>query len=336
MLAVNNAGRAREVYSQLEHAAWHGLTAADVVFPMFLFASGTALGVRDGRMPPWPRALRRAGVLVGLGLVLNLVRSNGALADLRVMGVLQRIGLAWFGAWLVLHLPRWAQVLLAAVLLLGTWAALSWFAAPGQPPGSLTPEANLAGWIDRVVLGRRHVYLGGPFDPEGLLGTLPSIVSVLLGAWAGRWAGAAQRRARVIDLSLAAAVLLGLGAWWSVVLPLNKALWTGSFVLVAGGWSLLAFAALVALVDVGGQRWLGWPLEVLGRNALVVYVGAELARYLLPRVTVAVGGATGDPYAWLDARLAPTLGVLGVPVAVLACCWIVAALLHWRGWTVRV
>jgi predicted acyltransferase len=332
MLAVNNAGLAAGEHPQIAHAEWHGLTAADVVFPLFLFVVGTSvvLATRDGERVAWSRVVRRTLVLFALGLLLAAV-PDPAPATLRLPGVLQRIALVYLAAVAVVRLlPAWAQRVLLAALLLGHWAVLSLVPAPGGQAGDLTREGNVAGAIDRAVLGEAHLHRGGPVDPEGLLGTVPSVATALAGVEAGR----ALRRRRADAavpgglVAAGAAAIVG-GALWSAALPVNKVLWTGSFVLVTAGigLGLLGVGALAERARPG--RALLWPWQVLGRNALVVYVAAELVRKSGAWWGPQLEGRTLNPHAWLVAWLpGDAMTGLAVPAGAVLAWWAVSAMLH--------
>ncbi|MES1154231.1 MAG: heparan-alpha-glucosaminide N-acetyltransferase domain-containing protein [Rhodanobacter sp.] len=282
MLLVNDPGDWGHVYAPLEHSAWNGCTPTDLVFPFFLFVVGVSVALailprlEQGAAPS---ALTRAAMwralrILALGVAINVLAAwLLPQAHLRFPGVLQRIALCFAGAALFAVYTRpqtqWATI---AALLLGYWGLL-WLG------GSLEPWTNLVSRVDSAVFGR-FVYLIDPatgrgHDPEGLLGTLPSLASTLLGLRAGSW----LRREKLRTLLLAGIACLLLGALWSLWLPLNKNLWTPSFVLWTAGWATLALLVFHWLID---RR--GWP--ALGRrfgvNAIAAYAGSELLQILLP------------------------------------------------------
>jgi predicted acyltransferase len=230
--------------------------------PLFLFVVGASMVL--SRRTTVAGAVRRAGLLIVLGWLLNLFPYPN-LAEVNATGVLQRIGLAYVLATLVVRfVPLRRQPWLAAGILLGFWAALAAW-------GSMTPLDNLPGVIDHAVLGARRMYGGGTYDPNGLLSTLPSVVSVLAGYWAMVWLRdrdtdrAADTMMRL--LGAGAACVAG-GLLWGLVFPINKILWTSSFVVLTTGWSLIALAIAFRIERV---RW----LEVLGLNAIVLFAGSE-------------------------------------------------------------
>jgi len=297
---------------QCEHAEWHGFTFWDLVFPLFLFIAGVSLpfsfAVRlargHSRRALARHALRRAALLVALGVLYNLVRdkaflASGHPADLRYASVLGRIGLGAAGAALIVL--RWGvrgQILWVAVLLLGYHALLLWVPVPGHGAGDLTPGHTLADWVDQQFLpGRLH---RGDRDPEGLLSTLPAVATALLGALTGAWL---QRRPRNTATSLsllaAAGLALLLGGLWSRVLPLNKNLWTSSFVLWTGGWSLALLALFHQLVDVLGWRRLAFPLTVVGCNAITIYLLERFLPFDDWLLSLSAAGVAGVPWVEL-------------------------------------
>lgn len=330
MILVNNPGSWAHLYPPLAHAPWHGLTPTDLVFPFFLFAVGNALAIVLPRLqagPPgafWRKVLQRTLLIFAIGLFLNIspfVRWDAAgelvprsWETLRVMGVLQRIALA-FGAaaaiaWL---LGRRAVPWAAGALLLLYWAACQALGAPGDV---YSLEGFFGTPLDRAILGAAHLYKGEgvPFDPEGLVSTLPAVAQVLLGCWVGRMVVGDDglRRpdaALVAHLLLWATLLLVLGYLWQLQMPLNKKLWTSSYVLVTTGFAMMALAACLHLIDVQPNPALraGWVrfFELFGRNPLFVFVLSGF----VPRVLALLrwqGGVNADgvavwtsPLPWL-------------------------------------
>jgi predicted acyltransferase len=329
MLLVNNPGSWDAVYWPLEHAAWHGCTPTDLIFPSFLFIVGVslalALGPRlDAGTPP--SALRR-GVLLRALRILLLGLALHALAwwlmdrpHFRPMGVLQRIAIC-FGVvgMIALHLKARAQWLLLGAILLGWWALL----ALG---GDFSKEGNLASRLDAQLLGplayEFDAATGRGHDPEGLLSTLPSSATTLLGLLAG----SALRRGHTRALLAGALAALALGGLWSMVLPLNKQLWTSSFVLWTGGWAMLALLALHGLVD---RR--GWPAlgRSFGVNAIAAYAGAWISTCVLEglhwmRPVYAWG------FEWMTPHTSAHVPSLAFALVFVLCWWLVVKLLDHR------
>ena len=298
MILVNHPGDPQEVWPQLPHAKWNGWTAADLVFPAFLFIVGVAIALS---LAPWKspevrrapivrRIVLRTLTLFGLGVLLNAFPALH-LATLRIPGVLQRIALCYLLgslAFLTLDLPGHVGLL---VTLLGTyWVLMTRVPVPGSGAGVLEPGADLAAWLDRLTLGG---HLGrGTWDPEGLLSTLPALASTLMGVLAGHWMrGPRTVAAKSVGLVVAglAGVVVGecLGRWF----PINKNLWTSSFAVVTGGMSALLFGPTSWVVDVKHHRRLAMPFVVFGRNPIALYVLATLVAKMLD--TVIVTGADG-------------------------------------------
>jgi predicted acyltransferase len=284
MILVNNPGNWGTTFETVTHADWNGCTLADLVFPAFIFILGASMPfafarrVEAGavRRTLYRRIATRAASLIALGLVLNVVAAAPHVTAMRLPGVLQRIGLVYLIAALIVMHSRWpARAATAAVLLLGHWALL---AAPFA--GGLAPGHNLASTIDRAVFGGHLLNATG--DPEGLLGTLPAVAGALLGSLAGNWLRRDEPDAvRIGGLSCAGAAAVVVGLLWTSVLPLNKALWTGSFVLVTSGIACLALAVCYLRVDVQGDRRWAAPFLWLGFNPLAIYFLAELCAHLL-------------------------------------------------------
>ncbi|MEM7308241.1 MAG: DUF5009 domain-containing protein [Planctomycetota bacterium] len=269
----------RWIEAQCEHVEWHGFRLWDLIFPLFLFLAGLSMplsfAARRARGASERElhlhALRRGATLVALGVVYN-----GLLTfdweHLRYASVLGRIGLAWMlAAFCVLRLSLRGQVAVAAGLLLGYWAALAWIPVPGVGAGHLEPGATLTDWFDRRFLpGRLHRTVR---DPEGLLSTLPAVATALFGAFTGRWMAATKRDGRrLLGLVAAGLVALALGALWHLAFPINKNLWSSSFVLWTAGLSLLLVALFHLVVDVWGWRRLAFPLVVIGSNSILIYM----------------------------------------------------------------
>ena len=310
MILVNNPGSWNALYAPLAHAPWHGCTATDLVFPFFLFTVGNALAFV---MPAllagtgaefWQRVLKRTLLIFAIGLLLNaapFVRWDAAgelvprSADtLRLMGVLQRIALSFGAAAVIVWcLGRRGALWATAALLVGYWVLCITLGTSGDP-------YSLEGWfgtaIDRAVLGDAHLYQGEgtPFDPEGLASTVPTIAQVLLGWWVGQMIVGGRLNAALISrLFLCATALLLLGYAWQLMMPLNKKIWTSSYVLHTTGLAMMALATLIHLVDIRQRptelrAWVRF-FEVFGKNPLFIFVLSGL----VPRVLGLVRWQTG-------------------------------------------
>ena len=294
MVLVNNPGTWTAVYAPLRHAAWHGLTPTDVIFPFFLFIVGVAIPPSLGGRPPLAalaRVLRRAVVIFALGLVLNGFPGFDW-STIRIPGVLQRIAVCYLMAAILFLATGWrVQAVTAAVLLLGYWGALTLIPVPGFGAGDLGPEGNLAAWVDRRVLGPHIWRAGRVYDPEGILSTVPAVATVLFGVLAGHWVQSPRTpRTKVTGLLLVGALGVALGAEWGNWFPLNKALWTSSYAVLTGGLALLVFAVCYGAVEIGGWRRWATPFAVFGVNALALYFFSSLAAVWLTLIRVEGNG----------------------------------------------
>ncbi len=343
MLLVNNPGDWGHIYAPLAHAAWNGCTLADLVFPFFLFAVGVSVAyglarARTARRGPvlWAVA-RRTLLLAGLGLLASTWLDFNW-ATLRIPGVLMRIALVYGACATIFLFTYWRSQLVLVLLLLVSYAGLlQTVPVPGVGYPNLLPAANLGAWLDRAVLGTAHLWKESrTWDPEGLLGTLPALATALLGALAGQWlrgSGVALLQ-RTVGLLLAGLALAVGGLVWDVWFPINKSLWTSSYVLYTGGLAALVLGALYWLCDVGGYRRWAWPWQALGVNALAAFFGSSLLARTLNRVPLAgmpakeflyqrgIAPWFGSPWA---ASLAGAAGCLLIWLAVLG--W-----LYRRGW----
>jgi predicted acyltransferase len=270
------------VETQLEHVPWEGFRFYDLIFPLFLFLVGVVIPFSHGRMQErgtsraamhW-RILRRTLLLFALGLLTNRILQFDW-ENLRVAGVLQRIAICYgIAALIVLHTSRRGQVIIVAAILLGYWALLALVPAPGSTAGDYSIEGNLAGYVDRHYLpGKIMKEYYGYGDNEGLLSTIPAVATTLLGVLAGHWLRSGRGpTARLLGLTLAGIGCLIIGTAWGTVFPIIKNLWTSSYVLVAGGWSLLLLAAFHGIIDILGWRRWAFFFTVIGANAILIYV----------------------------------------------------------------
>lgn len=350
MILVNNPGNWTDVYPPLRHAPWHGFTPTDLVFPAFLFIVGVAIPLSLGKRlarGDSPGALtakvvRRALIIVALGLFLNAFPFQKPFSTLRFPGVLQRIGLCYLAAVLVyLRTGLRTQVLTVAGLLLGYWAALTLVPVPGVGPGDLSRSNNLAAWVDRTLMPG-HLYRHD-YDPEGLLSTLPAVATALIGVLTGRWISSGRPVGeRAAGVFAAGVVLVFVGAVWASVFPMNKALWTGPFALYTAGLSLQIFELCFWLIEIMHWRRWAWPFVVFGSNPIAAYVLSGLLARVLTLIRVS-GPDGGRPtlhnflcdtafFSWADPNLASCLYGVAYVLFWLA----VLSVLHWRKWFVRV
>ncbi|WP_044558571.1 acyltransferase family protein [Azospirillum sp. B4] len=334
MLLVNDPGTWSDIYWPLRHAKWHGWTPTDLVFPFFLFMVGItthlSLGQRrargDGDGALARQILRRGLILFALGLFLNGFpgyapawsghpgmgdRVVERLLTWRIPGVLQRIALCYTAAGLLsLRLGAKGQGALAVLLMLGYWAVMTGVPVPGTGETGLAalahPGATVAAAVDRVLFNwgpwGNHLWASGKtWDPEGALSTLPAIATVLWGLLAGRWlARPLPLPVRIRGLIVAGVAGVILGEVWDLVFPINKSLWTSSFVALTAGMACLCLAAVLWGVEVRGWRRWTRPALVFGVNPILAYVGSEL-------MAIIIGGVITLPW---DHRVAPLQDVI--------------------------
>ena len=311
MILVNNPGSWSHVYAPLRHAPWHGATPTDLIFPFFLFGVGVSMSfsfasriARGGsRRDLWVHVARRALIIYGLGLFMAAYPGFD-FATVRLVGVLARIGIVYLVAGtLVLFLSRRAVFAVMLALLAGYWALMSWVPVPGFGAGDLSPDGNLAAHLDRLVLGV-HMWSGGGgvYDPEGLLSTVPAVASTLSGLFAGDFLRAAHHgpsdaagtgTVASLRMLMAGLALVLAGLVWDRFFPINKPLWTSSYVSYTTGWAMVTLAALYWLIDVRGRRGWALPLVVYGMNAITVFVASGLVAETLVLWRVPDGSGSG-------------------------------------------
>ncbi len=291
MILVNHPGSWSAVYWPLDHAEWNGWTPTDLIFPFFLFIVGVSMVFsfesRRSRYGTKTSLYRhivvRAAVIFALGLFMAgwpFFAPHFHLSSWRIPGVLQRIAVCYLLASVIfLNTSRRWRAAVVAFLLLGYWAAMKLIPVPGYGAGVLTPEGNLEAWVDRQLLmghmwSQRHQI----WDPEGVLSTLPAIGTALLGTFAGEWlltsVNATRKAAGLIAVG---AVGLAVGEIWSLWFPINKNLWTSSYVVFMGGFAAVLLGICYWLVDVKGWRRWSWPFLTMGMNPLALYFLAEFA-----------------------------------------------------------
>jgi len=285
MVIVNNPGDWDHVYAPLLHAPWHGCTPTDLIFPFFLFIVGVSITLSK-RSASAGSILKRAAVILGVGLFLSgFPRFD--LATWRIPGVLQRIALCYAAAALIYTRSRRPAVIaaVAAALMLGYWAVMMLVPVPGGAAGDLSAEGNLGAFIDRALMSG---HLWKPtWDPEGLLSTFPAIATTLLGILAGLWIGrrgAPSQEAALLALAGAGAIAVGLA--WDFLFPINKSLWTSSYVMFTGGAAALFLAACYWTIDIKGWRSWTKPFVILGVNALALYAFSALLASTLGSISL--------------------------------------------------
>lgn len=306
MLLVNNPGSWSYVYAPFLHADWHGLTPTDLVFPFFLFVVGASMAcsLRNRVLTtglPWGSVLRRASLLFLIGFLLNIVPFDQSPENWRVMGVLQRIGLCFLIVAVLISFVKERWLLFTGVMILvGYWMLL---VGLSDAPYSL--DGNLVRYLDLVVLGDTHVWQGKGlgFDPEGLLSTLPAAISVLMGYIVCIKIQQSQDTHKQLQfLGMSGVALLIVGLAWSAWHPVNKSLWTGSFVLVTTGIACLTLAVIIFLWSIMNMRIGLTAMQIYGSNPIFIYVAAWLFAVLLANISIGNEGLSvqGDGFSYLQ------------------------------------
>jgi len=366
MIMVNNNGGSG-AWGFMNHAQWNGLTPTDLVFPTFVFVVGASIvfafhaRIKRGatRAQLAVHTVQRAVILFLLGIVVNSFPFF-ELTNMRFYGVLQRIAVCYLvvGLFYIWDQRVWTKVAALVFCLVGYWVLLRWVPVPGAGmPGRDIPfmdkAMNLTSWLDRLIMPH-HLYLEpnglDPHnlrDPEGLLSDLPAFGTALLGMLTAFWLRG-QRAAKTTALGLAAGALtcLALGYLWSLEFPLNKNLWTSSFVLVAAGWSLTVLTLSYGAMDVWGwgrgeSKGLVYPWLVLGANSITAYMFSEIVPGLLDRIHFMADGKQTNPLAWIADHVfahlpSPGLAAFAYSFMTLAYCFIPVWIMYRRKIFVKV
>jgi predicted acyltransferase len=298
MILVNNPGTWGAIYAPLKHAEWHGWTPTDLIFPFFLFIVGISITLAfarrvetgDDQYDLLKKVFKRSAVIFGLGLFLNGFPYFD-LAEIRIPGVLQRIAVCYLVASIIFLKTGWrTQAITATALLLLYWILMTIVPVPGFGAGDLGKEGNLAAYLDRWLLGH-HIWKGGVvFDPEGLLSTMPAIATTLSGILAGHWLRSTRTQLeKVGGMFFMGACAVAVGWAWHSWFPINKSLWTSSYVVFTAGMALQLLAICYWLVDIKGyQRWCK-PFLIFGVNALALFVFSGLLGRLMGVIKVPRG-----------------------------------------------
>ncbi|MFA6945734.1 MAG: heparan-alpha-glucosaminide N-acetyltransferase domain-containing protein [Pedobacter sp.] len=316
MILVNNPGSWSNIYAPLKHAEWNGCTPTDLIFPFFLFIVGVsvsyALGSKKGYVSHSKlimTALKRALILFGLGLFLTLFPKvftdpAEAFRTVRIPGVLQRIALVFFITALIFikTSPKTQLRLMVGILIL-YWVLMTLIPVPGVGYANLEKETNLGAWLDRTILTEAHLWKSAKtWDPEGILSTLPAVATGLFGVLIGSWLKRKDREESVkISWMFSTGILaVILGLIWDLCFPINKALWTSSFVLYAGGLATIGLALCYWLIDVQGYKKGTKPFVVYGVNAITVFFLSGLIPRILTMIRVSMpDGTTVNSREWM-------------------------------------
>lgn len=302
MVVVNNPGSWGSIYAPFKHAAWHGFTLTDLVFPSFLFVVGNAMSFSMRKFERQPdsvflkKVIKRTALIFLIGTFLHLfpfvTRTEGEIilkdfTAVRIMGVLQRIALCYFIASLVVHyLKLKGAAIFSVVALLGYWGIMYFFGNPADP---YSLEGNAALKFDSLFIPDQNLYkgFGIPFDPEGLLSTLPATINVIAGYFAGVFIQKNGNNLNtVVKLALVGGVLVVIALLWGQAFPINKPLWTSSYVLHSVGLSLLILAGLILSIEIAGCVKWTYFFEAFGKNPLFIFALATLVIKLLSFIRI--------------------------------------------------
>jgi predicted acyltransferase len=341
MIVVNDPGTWSAMYWPLAHAEWNGWTPTDLIFPFFLFIMGVAMvysfraRLERGaqRSTLMLHVLRRSAIIFAIGFFLAAF-PRFHLSTVRIPGVLARIAVVYlFTGAAYLYLGRRARIAAVVVILLGYWAAMTLIPVPGYGAGNLTPDGALSAFIDRKLL-YEHLWVKHRWDPEGLLSSFPAICTALLGVFAGEWlTGARSRMQKLAGMFGAGVVLLIAGRVWGLWFPINKNLWTSSYVVFTAGFALVLLGICYWLTEMKGWRAWGQPFVWLGTNAILVFALSGFVAKCSVIFKFNAGGRLVTGHQWVYDRLfapfgRPVNASLAFALAFLAIFWLLAAAMY--------
>jgi predicted acyltransferase len=312
MILVNNPGDEQTTYWPLRHAAWNGWTPTDLVFPFFLFIVGVAMAFSfssrlkrgESRQRLMAHVLWRGLVSFALGMFLNGFPNQYHLATWRIYGVLQRIAICYvISAILFLWTPRWGWIITIVTCLVGYWVLMRFapvpgFGVPTHDVPLLDPDRNIAAWLDRKLLFG-HLY-EGTRDPEGVLSTIPALATSLLGVLTGEWLRSPRStRTKAVGMVVFGVLGLAAGKIFNLWFPINKKLWTSSYVIFTAGLALVCLGVCYWVLDI--KQWRGrWtkPFLVFGMNSIAAYGFAEMVSHWIEHTEVHL--ANGSSMSWQE------------------------------------
>jgi predicted acyltransferase len=329
MVVVNTPGSWSHLYAPFAHADWHGFTITDLVFPTFLFVVGNAMSFSMRKMDKMAQGVflkkvfKRAALIFLIGWGLNAFpffdyNESGDIvminwAEVRLLGVLQRIALCYLFASLILfYLGKKGAIIYCFVTLFGYWAVLYFLGDPSDPYSML---GNFGSKLDLLLIGERNLYMGEgvAFEPEGLLSTFPSVVNVIGGYFAGKLIQQVGNNIKTVKaLVLGGLILIFLSLIWDMAFPINKKLWTSSYVLLTVGLDLILLGFLIMVIEVWKKRNWTYPFEVFGRNPLILYVLSGILITLFYAIQIGDKSLKGIIYdnvytSWLSEKNASLL-----------------------------
>lgn len=349
MIIVNTSGSGAIPFSFLQHAQWHGFTLTDLVFPSFLFAVGNAMSFsfkkygNEAKSVMLLKIIRRTALIFLLGYLMYWfpffkLNAEGSfvsfpLSETRIFGVLQRIAICYCLASLLIYYVSTKKIVIISILILIIyWFVLLIFGDVSDP---LSLQGNAVFFLDKYLLGENHLYHGGMgiFDPEGILSTFPAVVNVIIGYYAGKFIQEKGKGYEVIaKLMLSAGVLIFLSLCWNMAFPINKKLWTSSFVLLTTGLDLVIMASLIYIIEIKKQvKWTPFFI-VFGKNSLFIYLLSELLATAISMFPIT---PEANLYKWVNLsffqRIAPgPIGSLLFAASFMLICWSIGLLLDKR------
>ncbi len=351
MVVVNDPGNGSDAYAPLQHSRWNGWTITDVVFPSFLWIIGVAITISlakrieagASRAQLFRQVLRRGAVLFGLGLLVYLFPTFD-FSTMRVLGVLQRLAICYVVASAIYLTTGIRGQIAWIVAMLGSyWLLMMLAPVPGcGAAGHLDVDCNFAHYVDRVVLGQHNYQNTKTWDPEGIVSTLPSIATALLGIMAGHILRLKRQLAeRTTWMFFAGSLLLAAGLICDMWLPINKQLWTSSFALFMAGLDFIMLAMSIWWIDGMGRQSTVRPLVVMGMNPIAVYMASELLDITLGFVHVQSGGGSINLHAWLYQTVfapmaSPANASLLYSLVYVGLMFLLAHWMYRRQWFVRV
>lgn len=295
MILVNNPGSWSHVYSPLLHSEWNGCTPTDLIFPFFIYIVGVAITLSLSKRKEETYSqkiiilniLRRSIILFSLGLFLHAFPYFN-MSDLRIPGVLQRIAIVYFISSIIfLRFHLNTQISITLLILIAYWLIMTVIPVPGIGEANLGKTTNLAAWLDNLLLGGHLWSHTNVWDPEGILSTLPAVSTALLGILTGHWLQTKNSEIKKFGVMFIAGIIsILIGIIWDVWFPINKSIWTSSYVLYTGGWALLLFSTCYYLIDIKRIQFWIKPFQVYGMNAITVYFLSSLISKLLYLIKV--------------------------------------------------
>jgi len=318
MVLVNNPGTWSAIYWPLEHAEWHGWTPTDLIFPFFVFIVGVAIPLAFGprlerggsKRDLYLKIIRRTLILFALGMFLAIPITPDRspyvnFSIIRIPGVLQRLAVCYlFASFIFLKTRLRTQVIITLALLIIYWLLMTRLHAPGFATGDLSKEGSLASFIDRTVFGAHIWRQGKVYDPEGLLSSIPAIATAMFGVLTGQWLRSPKTQfEKASGMFVAGAVCVIIGWCWNPFFPINKSLWTSSYVFFTGGLALQFLALCYWLIDIKQYRRWTKPFIVFGVNAIALFVGTGIMARAMGLIKLPWGERTISLQGWIFQKL---------------------------------